>query len=75
MRLPNASACLVNRWLNCSGCEVGYGGAMRVALVGGDKQEGIQEVARNLLATGMDPAQIAAATGLTLEQVQQLQQN
>jgi predicted transposase YdaD len=37
------------------------------------KQEGIQEVARNLLATGMDMAQIAAATGLTIEQIRQLQ--
>jgi predicted transposase YdaD len=37
------------------------------------KQEGIQQVARNLLATGMDPAQIAAVSGLTLVQVQQLQ--
>ncbi len=36
------------------------------------KQEGIQQVARNLLATGMDPVQIVAVTGLTLEQVQQL---
>ncbi len=44
------------------------------------KQEGIQlgeqratqQVAHNLLATGMDPAQIATVTGLTLEQVQQL---
>ncbi|MEN9224736.1 MAG: Uma2 family endonuclease [Thermostichus sp. DRC_bins_24] len=37
------------------------------------KQEGVQQVARNLLATGMDPAQIAAVTGLTLEQIRQLQ--
>ncbi len=37
------------------------------------KQEGIQQVARNLLATGMDPAQIAAVTGLTPEQIWQLQ--
>jgi len=32
------------------------------------KQEGIQQVARNLLATDMDPVQIAAVKGLTLEQ-------
>lgn len=37
------------------------------------KQEGIRQVARNLLATGMAPAQIAAVTGLTLEQIGQLQ--
>ncbi|NJL99968.1 MAG: flagellar assembly protein H [Synechococcaceae cyanobacterium SM2_3_2] len=37
------------------------------------KQEGIQQTARNLLAMGLDPAQIATATGLTLEQIRQLQ--
>ncbi len=37
------------------------------------EQRAIQQVARNLLATGMDPAQIAAVTGLTLEQIRQLQ--
>jgi predicted transposase/invertase (TIGR01784 family) len=31
------------------------------------KQEGIQQTARNLLAMGLDPQQIATATGLTLE--------
>lgn len=36
------------------------------------KQEGIQEVARNLLSTGMNVTQIAAVTGLTVEQIQQL---
>ncbi|MGF1577016.1 MAG: hypothetical protein ACFCU9_13990 [Cyanophyceae cyanobacterium] len=37
------------------------------------KQEGIQQTARNLLAMGLDPQQIATATGLTLEQIRQLQ--
>jgi predicted transposase/invertase (TIGR01784 family) len=41
------------------------------------KQEGIQlatqSIARNLLATDMDPAQIAAVTGLTPEQIRHLQ--
>ncbi len=45
------------------------------------KQEGIQigeqrtkrQTARNLLGMGLDLQQIAAATGLTLEQVRQLQ--
>ncbi len=36
------------------------------------KQCATQQIARNLLAIGMDPAQIAAVTELTLEQVQQL---
>ncbi|MGF1576582.1 MAG: hypothetical protein ACFCU9_11710 [Cyanophyceae cyanobacterium] len=36
-------------------------------------QQAAQSIARNLLATDMDPVQIAAVTGLTLEQVQQLQ--
>ncbi|MFQ3614725.1 MAG: Rpn family recombination-promoting nuclease/putative transposase [Cyanobacteriota bacterium] len=47
------------------------------------KQEGIligeqrtkQQTARNLLAMGLDPQIIATATGLTLEQVQQLRQH
>lgn len=39
------------------------------------KQEGIQQVARNLLARGMDPQQLAMVTELTLEQIQQLQLN
>ncbi len=38
-----------------------------------NKQEGIQQMARNLLVTGMDPVQIAAVTGLTPEQIRQLQ--
>ncbi len=37
------------------------------------EQQSKQQTARNLLAIGLDPQQIAAATGLTLEQVQQLQ--
>ncbi len=41
------------------------------------KQEGIQEgilqVAQNLLQMGMDPVQVATATGLSPEQIQQLQ--
>ncbi len=36
------------------------------------KQEGVQEVARNLLSMGMDVDQIMAVTGLTVEQIQQL---
>jgi len=36
-------------------------------------QQAAQSIARNLLATDMDPAQIAAVTGLTLEQIRQLQ--
>ena len=44
------------------------------------KQEGIQigeqrtklQTARNLLSMGLDPQQIATATGLTLEQIRQL---
>ncbi|MFQ3614901.1 MAG: hypothetical protein SNJ68_14500 [Cyanobacteriota bacterium] len=38
-----------------------------------ERQQGIQQTARNLLAMGLDPQQIATATGLTLEQIQQLQ--
>jgi len=37
------------------------------------KEEGKVEVARNLLAAGMDPSQVAQFTGLTLEQIQPLQ--
>ncbi|MGF1575979.1 MAG: hypothetical protein ACFCU9_08545 [Cyanophyceae cyanobacterium] len=41
------------------------------------KQEGIllaaESIARNLLATDMDPVQIVAVTGLTPEQIRQLQ--
>lgn len=36
-------------------------------------QAGIQQVALNLLQTGMDPAQVAVVTGLSPEQLRQLQ--
>jgi predicted transposase/invertase (TIGR01784 family) len=36
-------------------------------------QTGIQQVALNLLQTGMDPAQVAVVTGLSPEQLRQLQ--
>ncbi|NJL98048.1 MAG: Rpn family recombination-promoting nuclease/putative transposase [Synechococcaceae cyanobacterium SM2_3_2] len=36
-------------------------------------QTGIQQVAINLLQTGMDPAQVAVVTGLSLDQLRQLQ--
>jgi len=37
------------------------------------KAEGKSEVARNLLKLGMEIAQIAEVTGLTIEQISQLQ--
>ncbi len=37
------------------------------------EQRGKEAVARNLLAAGMDPSQVAQFTGLTLEQIQPLQ--
>jgi predicted transposase/invertase (TIGR01784 family) len=38
-------------------------------------QIGIQQVAQNLLATGMDPDQVAMVTGLSLDWIQSLQAN